>query len=228
MEKFDPFSRSESLAQVCGPVLYRRPTDSRYLALLLWGGAYAEDDQVLKVKFFMSGAENQSIHLGSIARTASNALSPILSSIRTDLQPLAPPPPPLPDFIPLSLDPSRSDAEEPVALEDISLVLHRRPGATWVDRFPLSSDLIMVSVPAEWTNCRKLIHQVKAFHPVFLDIVERMSSQIHEEMAGHDPNIDVSDSSLGDLDRKLISQTRFDDIRLLYVPPYLLAHQLMT
>ena len=149
MEKFDPFSRSESIAQVCRAVSYRCPADSRYLALLLWGGAYAEDDQVLKVKFFMSGAENQSIHLGSIARTASNALSPILSSIRTDLQPLAPPPPPLPDFIPLSLDPSRSDAEEPAALEDISLVLHRRPGATWVDRFPLSSDLIMVSAPAE-------------------------------------------------------------------------------
>ena len=46
-----------------------------------------------------------------------------------------------------------------------------------------------------------------------------MNSQTHEEMAGHDPNIDVSDSSLGDLDRKLISQTRLDDIRLLYVPP---------
>jgi hypothetical protein len=73
-----------------------------------------------------------------------------MSSIRTELQPLAPAPPPLPDFTPSSLDPEWSTAIEAGAMKEISLVLYRRPGATWVDRFPLSTEMIMVSYRDSW------------------------------------------------------------------------------
>jgi hypothetical protein len=157
---------------------------NRYLALLLWGGAYAEDNQVLEVK-----ADNQSINLGSTARKAFSALSPLISGIRSELQILAPPPLPPPEFIPPSQDP-KSGIQESEALKGISLVLHRRPGATWVDRFPLSSETIMVSPKSKIATC--LICQVKAFHPVFLDIAERISSQIESLIAAREEGRPVS------------------------------------
>jgi hypothetical protein len=56
----------------------------------------------------------------------------------------------MPDFTPSSIDPDWSTAIEGDALKEIGLVLYRKPDATWVDRFPLSSDMIMVSNHDFW------------------------------------------------------------------------------
>lgn len=68
-----------------------------------------------------------------------------MTSIRNELQLLAPVPPPLPRFMPTFVDHKWAPALEADALQEISLVLHCRPGVTWMDEYPLSSEMIMVS-----------------------------------------------------------------------------------
>lgn len=138
-----------------------------------------------------------------------------MSSIRTDLQPLGHPPPPLPEFIPPSHD--QSVLEEPDALKEISLVLHRRPGATWVDRFPLSSETIMVSTRLAIET--ELIKQVKAFHPVFLDIVERISSQLEQLRVDREKGIPVSNSARDPCTRLIFLDTARRYSFIVSVPP---------